>query len=395
MIDNKFNKIEFILSFAAIIIGLSVFRDDITKIPFNFASYDIELWRIVLYVSLILLCSVYLYALDSIRYSINRIDGWGIFKKIQQLADLLYTLAVVSPILIFITWLAGFLLSKLSLIHIDINNSLISLISVILSISAFIIIFIEKISIKNKLIREETSKKVSSFVLKSDKLMKNGEWRLFIVETFRLLELILRDKAFEIGIDMERISFPRLVDIFVRKKIISKSEAASLWQVREIRNEAVHSEQNYSKEEAEYVGKIVDEIGKKISEATIVSGYMESSVFNFVEELFPKHHIKHCFNTGQGNRVDFVAEGPEHRYFIEIKSGGSRFLIDKAIKQIESLLTRESDRGLLIIPFDNKEYNIINHKIKFLYFDFDKNKLLNKDEIINWIYTKESTKNGK
>ena len=105
MIDNKFNKIEFILSFAAIIVGLSVFRDDITKISFNFASYDIELWRIVLYISLILLCSVYLYALDSIRYSINRIDSWGIFKKIQQLADLLYTLAIVSPILIFITWL--------------------------------------------------------------------------------------------------------------------------------------------------------------------------------------------------------------------------------------------------------------------------------------------------
>jgi hypothetical protein len=281
------------------------------------------------------------------------------------------------------------------LIHIDINNSLISLISVILSISTFIIIFIEKISIKNKLIREEISRKASSFVLKSDKLMKNGEWRLFIIETFRLLELILRDKAFEIGIDMERISFPRLIDIFVRKKIISKSDAASLWQVREIRNEAVHSEQNYSKEEAEYVGRIIDEIGKKISEATIASGYMEKRVFGFVEELFPKHHIKHFFNTGQGNRVDFVAEGPGHRYFIEIKSVSSKFLIDKAVKQIESLLTRESDRGLLIIPFDNKEYNIINHKIKFLYFDFDKNKLLNKDEIINWIYNKESIKNGK
>lgn len=388
MIDNKFNKIEFILSFAAIIVGLSVFRDDITKISFNFASYDIELWRIVLYVSLILLCSVYLYALDSIRYSINRIDSWGIFKKIQQFADLLYTLAIVSPILIFITWFAGFLLSKLSLIHIDINNSLISSISVILSISSFIIIFIEKISIKNKLIREEISRKASSFVLKSDKLMKNGEWRLFIIETFRLLELVLRDKAFEMGIDMERISFQRLIDIFIRKKIINESEASSLYQIREIRNEAVHSEQDHSKEEAEYVGKIVDEIAKKISEATIVSGYMESKVFGFVEELFPKHHVKHYFNTGQSNRVDFVAEGPEHRYFIEIKSGNSQFLINRAIKQIESLLIRESDRGLLIIPFDSKEHRMSNHKIKFLYFDFDKNELVNKDEIMNWIYGK-------
>jgi hypothetical protein len=387
-LNNKFNKIEFVLSFAAIIVGLSVFRDDIVNISFDLASHNTKLWHIVLSVSLILLCSVYLYALDSIRYSINRIDGWSIFKKIQQLADLLYTLAVVSPILIFIVWLVGFLLSKLSLIHIDINNNLISSISVILSILTFIKIFIEKISIKNKLIKEEISRKASSFVLQSDKLMKNGEWRLFIIETFRLLELVLRDKAFEIGIDMERMSFQRLVDIFVRKKIISESEAASLYQIREIRNEAVHSKQDHSKEEAQYVGKIVDEIGKKISKATIVSGYMEGRVFGFVEELFPKHHIKHCFNTGQGNRVDFVADGPEHRYFIEIKSGSSQFLVNRAIKQIDSLLKRSSDRGLLIIPSDGKEHYTSNPKIKFLYFDFDKNELINKDEIMNWIYGK-------
>lgn len=381
---NKISdKTEFILAFAAVIIGLGVFSDDLKQININFGFRDFSFWHIGLVFFSLLFLSIYLYALDHVRYGIPRMENWKLFKILQRIAHFLYSFAIILPLFVILLWLLVFILSELP---VEKYVSYISMaISILLSAGSFAL-FLFQLRKKEKIVREEISEQASSFLLETDRLVKKKEWRLAIMEAFRLLELMLRNKAEEIGIDMAHIPFIRQVQIFVEKGLITKVQAVKLSQVRELRNLAAHSEVNITIEQAKYVTDVIDEISNNLTYATFASGLFEEKIGNALHNLFPKHHIFHQFNVGKGKRVDFVAEGPGHTYFIEAKVIGFPTVISATIKQIEGLFQNKNDRGLLIVPIASQVVDLKNPKIKVLRYDIQREKFVNQGEILKWIY---------
>lgn len=384
---NKISdKTEFVLAFAALIIGLGIFSSELKQININFGFKSFSLWDIGLTILLLLLLSIYLYALDYVRYGIPRIENWKVFKTLQRIAHFLYLFAIILPLLIVLIWPIAFLLSKLPITNIQNYVSYIATISsVLISIVAFFLSLLQ-LKRREKVIQEEISERASRSLLETDRLVEKRKWRLVVIETFRLLELMFKNKAEEIGINASRLPFVRLVRIFVEKELITKTQAAKLDQVRELRNLAAHSEKVISRQQAAYVTDVVNEIGNILTPVSFASGFLEEKVLGVLSKLFPKHHIFHQFNVGKGERIDFMAEGPDHTYFIEIKMVDSPALIRRASRQIQALLKRDSDRGLLVLPLTAMSADIADSRIKILYFDIQNERFSNQQEIYKWIY---------
>lgn len=384
---NKISdKTEFVLAFAALIIGLGIFSSELKQININFGFKSFSLWDIGLTILLLLLLSIYLYALDYVRYGIPRIENWKVFKTLQRIAHFLYLFAIILPLLIALIWPVAFLLSKLPITNIqNYVNYIVITSSALISIGAFLLSLLQ-LKRKEKVIQEEISERASRSLLETDRLIEKRKWRLVVIETFRLLELMFKNKAEEIGINASRLPFVRLVHIFVEKELITKAQAAKLDQVRELRNLAAHSEKVISGQQAAYVTDAVNEIGNILTPVGFASGFLEEKVLGALNKLFPKHHIFHQFNVGKGERVDFMAEGPDHTYFIEIKMVDSPALIRRALGQIQALLKRDSDRGLLVLPLTAMSADIADSRIKILYFDIQNERFSNQREIYKWMY---------
>lgn len=384
---NKISdKTEFVLAFAALIIGLGVFSSDLKQININFGFKSFSLWDIGSVILLLLLLSIYLYALDYVRYGIPRIENWKLFKTLQRIAHFLYLFAIILPLLIALIWPVAFLLSKLPVTNIQNYVSyIVTIFSILISIGAF---FLSSLQLKGieRIIQEEISERASRSLLETDRLVEKRKWRLVVIETFRLLELMFKNKAEEIGINASRLPFVRLVRIFVEKELITKTQAAKLDQVRELRNLAAHSEKVISKQQAAYVTDVVDEVVNILTPIGFASGFLEERVLDALKNLFPKHHIFHQFNVGKGGRVDFMAEGPGHTYYVEIKMVDSLASVRNATRQIRILLKKDSDRGLLVLPLTAMPTNITDPRIKILYFDIQNERFSNQQEIYRWIY---------
>ncbi len=380
------DKTEFILAFAILIISLGVFSSELQQINIDFRFKTFSLWDLGLGILLLLLLSIYLYALDYVRYGIPLIENWKVFKSLQRIAHFLYLFAIILPLLLTFFWFITLLLSKLPIANIqNYINYIVTISSIVVTLGAFFISLLQ-IKRREKVIHEKISEQASQILLETDKLIEKREWRLAIIETFRLLELMFKNKAEEIGINVNHLSFVRLVRIFVEKELITKTQAVKLDRVRKLRNLAVHSEKAISKQQAVYVTDIVDEVGRNLTPVSFVSGYLEERVLVVLRKLFPKHHIFHQFNVGKGRRVDFMAEGPNHTYYIEVKMVDSSVSIREALREIQSLLREDSDRGLLILPSTEMLVNVNGHRIKILYFDIQNERFSNQQEIYEWIY---------
>lgn len=380
------DKTGFVVAFAALLVGLSSFSKEFTEIKIDLGFIDSNIRDLGIMMFIPLFLSILLYATDSIRYGISFLENKKFFKYIQYIAGFFYTLAVTFPWLVFIFWLIVLLIKNLPFVNIRNYVGTISTVIALVSQIVSIILFLFQIRKKEKIIYEKINEKASIILMETNKLIKNKEWRLSIIETFRLLEIMFKDKVQELGIDINRIPFTRLVYIFLDKGFITKTQAAKLGQLRELRNLAVHSDKEISKDQALYAIDIVNDVSKTLSSNFFTGRFFEDKVLSALKNIYVRHHIYTQFTIGS-KKVDFMAEGPNHVYYIEAKMVVSPILIRQALEQLKSIL-KETDRGILIIPSNTKKETINDYRIKIGYFDIENEKFLNQDEIYNWVYNK-------
>ncbi len=381
------DKTEFILAFAALVLGLSGISSGIRDVRVNLGFSTHSLWELGLVVFSLLFFSIYLYALDSIRYGISVIEDWKIFKLLKRVADISYLLAIMFPLLIFFIWLGVLALNHIPVKYLRDNISTISAIFSILSTLFSLISSWKHLQEKEKIVYEKIDEKTSQLILETNKLLERKDWRLAVIEAFRLLELMFKDKALDIGIDTNKLPFVRLIHVFVDKEILNKPQAAKLDHVRELRNLAVHSSEKITKEQAAFVTDVIGEVTKSLSSTRFIGGYFEGNVMDALSKLFPKHHIFPQYNLGNGNRADFMAEGPRHNYYVEVKMVESGSLVRRAFRQLHSTLG-EKDRGILVLPIEAEQIVSEDSRIKIAYFDIQNGEFANQQIIYNWIYNK-------
>lgn len=267
---------QFIIGFAAIIISLSAFKDELNAITidYHFVSFTLSQYLFILMVSFISV--IHLYAVPYV-FSSSKYSNFKIFKYIESLSYILFLIIILSPSLLFIIYLLQLLLLQITAIDETTKSVFMSILSTL--IGAITTLFSKKAVNKylsRKKIKEESEiieKEVKSFET-ADKLIKDGYYNQSLFEAFKMLEMGLykilrqRDLVFRKGNFIEMTNIARKYNIF------SNEQFEQLNQIRVKRNEFAHNiESKVTKEEAESAQKLIKEILAKaeIANTEIIS----------------------------------------------------------------------------------------------------------------------------
>lgn len=238
------DKITFILGFLALILALSPFKDVIDNIPIKFFGFEITLTKFILIVGALLFTSIYLYALDYIRYSFSKLVLSkffnGLFNVIIKIADVIYAIAVLLPsfTLIFLA------IEKIIVLLIPVFSEYEYLISVLNGLISITIgyIFGHRMNLEKKSKELEISKdEEEDSIIRAKKAYKDKYYEYMLIELNNgLLNLLFRKLSKKININKKAVTNRDLIELSFKKKIINSKQKALLHDIRVLRNNAAH-----------------------------------------------------------------------------------------------------------------------------------------------------------
>src|SRR5690606_19707347 len=122
---------QFIIGFAAIIISLSAFKEELSKIvvDFQYISFSLSQYLFILIVSFVSVIHLYVipYIFSSTKYANLRI-----FKHIESLSYILFLVIVISPSLLLAIYLAQLAILQFTGLNETVKSVLMSIISAII-----------------------------------------------------------------------------------------------------------------------------------------------------------------------------------------------------------------------------------------------------------------------
>ncbi|MFA6252158.1 MAG: HEPN domain-containing protein [Candidatus Paceibacterota bacterium] len=250
---NWKDKSIFILGFLAIFVALAPFKDDLSNIKV-LSNPDLTLWNLLLVFIVILVVSIYLYALNYIKYILGKYQNSIIFKIITALAEFCYLLALLLPIII-VLWI---LMTKLPYSPISSNNwsIILSIISILTTIFATYKIF----KVKKEALLELVEGKRIVYLDNALNLYSNGFYAETIIEIGKVLEIYLKKKLLEKGLTSNYMSLGKLIRFSNDENIINRKYSSRIADIVGMRNSAVHSQKTISKKDADLAIETIKEI---------------------------------------------------------------------------------------------------------------------------------------
>ncbi|MES2727400.1 MAG: hypothetical protein V4643_09890, partial [Bacteroidota bacterium] len=233
----------FIIGFAAIIISISAFKEELNKIvvDYHFISFSLSEYLFILTISFISI--IHLYVIPYV-FSTTKYSNLTLFKHIESLSYILFLVITLSPsILLIIYLLQSFILQVITLnettksILMSILSSIIGLISGYISKN---IVAKYQSARKSKEESEITEKEIKSFEI-SDKLFKDGYYNQSLFETFKVLEngiyKILRQR----DLIFREAPFLEMIKIAHKYNILTTEQIERINRIRIKRNEFAHN----------------------------------------------------------------------------------------------------------------------------------------------------------
>src|SRR5680860_98873 len=218
---------QFIIGFAAIIISLSAFKDELKSInlDYNFISFSLSQYLFILIISIISV--IHLYALPYI-FSSSKYSNFKIFKYIESLSYVLFLIIILSPSLLFVIYLIKLLLVQITALEDSTKSVLMSILTMVIgaitTLASKNIVNKYQSSRKIKEQSEIIEKEVKSFET-TDKLIQDGYYNQSLFETFKMLEIglykILRQKdlIFRRGSFIEMINIAKSIIFFLKNRL--------------------------------------------------------------------------------------------------------------------------------------------------------------------------------
>lgn len=379
-------KTSFIIAFVGVIIALDPIKDNLKNIniDFGFAEYNILL---LFYITFsLLLLSLYVYALDYVRYGFKSFDRITSFKYLLPIANVFYFIAVLSPLIYLI------MMGTAKIYVMVINTPQLEIIVTLLTPLIFTILSSlaswRQTKESNQAEEEYLDESASYSMNEARQLVEKRLWSLSIVEAYRSLELNTDKKLLELGIDARKISFSRSIGILSAHGVLTADDAEKLSYVRGLRNKAVHSSIEFSGDESSNAIKIINNLLPKLETATTRGLAFENEIFEVLrgkKGLFPEDHM---FREKPDQKYDIKVECPNYNYLIEIKSKGGARIINKALEQMKKISQDAGVRYIIVVPKAEDAIDLKDLNAKVLYFDSEKHEFENRDEIYNWIHEK-------
>jgi hypothetical protein len=358
---------QFIIGFAAIIISLSAFKDELKSInlDYSFISFSLSQYLFVLIISIISV--IHLYALPYI-FSSSKYSNFKIFKYIESLSYVLFLIIILSPSLLFLIYLIKLLLVQITALEDSTKSLLMSILTMVIgAITALVSKNIVNKYQSARKIKEQSEiieKEVKSFET-TDKLIKDGYYNQSLFETFKMLEIGLYKILKQKDLIFRRGSFIEMINITKKYNIFSNEQIERINQIRVKRNEFAHNiDSRITKEEAENAQQLIREIltsAENVSTDTSdesESKYFKGKVYSNIKEaeklsrkqnkplfiiIFDKTHPKH-------SKLDHSLG-----YFMEYET--TKRLVHDNFIQI--LTDSESPEAKELIPVDDPLENCL------------------------------------
>lgn len=254
---------QFIIGFAAIIISLSAFKDELNKIvvDFHFVSFTLSQYLFILIVSFISV--IHLYVIPYI-FSTTQYSNLRIFKHIESLSYVLFLVIILSPSILLITYLLQLLILQITALNETTKSVLMSILSAIIgAISTYFSKYVVdkyQTSKKSKEESEIIEREVKSFEL-SEKLLKEGYYNQSLFETFKMLENAIYKALRQRDLIFRKTPFLEMIKIADKYNIFTKAQIEQINRIRIKRNEIAHNySSTISKVEAEEAQNLAKEI---------------------------------------------------------------------------------------------------------------------------------------
>lgn len=268
---NTNDKLIFAVSFLTLLVTLSNYKNSLSQIKLNIFSESFSVFTLLTYIVIVLFISVYLSAIEKLRYNTLLLSKSKILEVTGIIADILYIFAIL---IIPISFLAFYCIScifsgiayLLSIIYIPYFSNqfsytsidLVSITTAIVSFIAFIIQTIEILKLRRKNINdaiEEASNLESDSIVKANKAYLDGYYEYMLIELNNVIENKIYAKLVEKrNLKRDLLSPRSMIDIAVSDGIVNTDQKRLIEEIRSLRNRAAHGtletplNENYAKE---------------------------------------------------------------------------------------------------------------------------------------------------
>lgn len=257
----------FIFGFLAIIFSLGSFKDELKGITIDIGFIQFTLLNYFFVVLCIFILSLYFMALDNI-ISITPLIKYKALSNCILIAYFLFILCIISPLILGLILILYKIRMFLTTLNIDISNinALMAIISSAIGIiSTFISLVISIGYSKNK--KQAQKREIDDLQAKlletASKSLELGFYFPSVIEASRALESHITKLVMNQGIRADKMNLIDQINFLEKGGVMDKVEIDTLQNLRKIRNQAVHTSKEITKEEAtRYLHDVRDIIEK-------------------------------------------------------------------------------------------------------------------------------------
>lgn len=365
-----------------IAISAAVFKEDLELVQVDFGILKCSILQLVFVTLGLLGLSVYFFLLDYVKYGFTKIMGSPIFRYIQIVGHLFFTLAVLSPIFFLLFWFISKGLS--SIIRIEGITSVLKIIGIILSIIGFIIsLYYSIVTLRrNRSLKEENLEALSSISLKiSDDLYRSKRWDLYFLEIFKSLEYDIGIKLVFWNINYNKLSFRNIISVLESSKVLDRAEIEQLVELRRIRNSIIYSNYQATENDVKNITEFRRMVVPKLKSE--LENFEKLVLFKLQSELSTlKDDAQLRLEPKAEKSVDAVFLLNEKRIFIWITRV---FSTPRIRRKIEVLSRNLSEKDIVIIIVAHKQLLKleVQKQIVILYYDIMKDEFYGLDNLRN------------
>lgn len=266
--DKIKNKYEIILGFVTLVISLSAFKEELSKVTLELGYTTVSLADYFLWVVYGFSICLYLYVTENIARD-TVIGKWKIFDYFLKVAYFLFAFILLTPFLVIINIIAFKIYFSISKnydeaknffpILVNIGSALIGSVVSLLASTRFL-------KDRKRKAQEEIEEQEIKDLDNATKLLSDGYFSHSVLESFKVLETHLYKKLILKDIRVSKHRLNEIIQIALKEKIITDNDLPSIQDIRGMRNIAAHSDTKYTKEQAEFALNFVKELLKRKDE---------------------------------------------------------------------------------------------------------------------------------
>lgn len=275
------DKVIFAVTFLAVLVTLSNYKDYLTKIDISIISHSFSVYDLLIYVSMTLFCSVYFSAIDKLRYNNLRLFSFKFLGITNFFAEFFYVVSIlllpgIFFALFFCSCIYSYeiypLLTALDLemfYHLNASDFMtgISLIFPILALIYIIITLWQTRKIENINSIKEAYDNVSTLIMNANEAYKGGNYESLLI----IINSIIENKLFtrlaeKQNLKRNLLSQNSILEIAINNKILNNEQIELIKKIRSLRNKVAHGmletplDKDFAKELLDKTKKLVSEL---------------------------------------------------------------------------------------------------------------------------------------